>query len=181
MSDEPRREIHRSSFIVHRSSLPFIPRNPPFVAMPWRKPGSEPILLVMNVSTFRLWLLRAMYLMIAIFLTTQIWPALVSHAPAIGNGAGRCLLAAMAPLVILGLRDPLKMLPILLFELIWKSLWLIFFGWPAWSAHHVDPDTWESIKACGLGVVLFPIVIPWGYVFTNYFRPFRMRNATVSP
>ena len=111
--------------------------------------------------------------MISVFLLTQIWPALIRHAGTgtLMTGVARCLLAAMAPLVLLGLRYPLKMLPILLFELTWKSIWLLAFGLPLWMGHRVDADTFETIKACLMGAVLFPIVIPWGYVFTNYVKP----------
>ena len=134
----------------------------------------------MNVSTFRLWVLRATYLMITLFLTTQIWPALIRHSgePMLMSNVARCLLAAMAPLVILGLFYPLRMLPILFFELTWKAIWLVAFGYPLWSGHHVDADTYETIKACAMGVVLFPIVIPWGYVFRAYVRP---SGAVLSP
>jgi hypothetical protein len=127
----------------------------------------------MTVSTFRLYVLRATYLMISIFLLTQIWPALVRHAgeaPVMPNVA-RCLLAAMAPLVLLGLRYPLKMMPILFFELTWKTIWVVAFGLPLLSAHQMDPNTWETFKACLFGVVLLPIIIPWGYTITTYVKP----------
>ncbi len=124
------------------------------------------------VSTFRLYLLRAAYLMVSVFLVTQIWPLLFHHRPwSLMHGVAVCLLAAMAPLMLLGLRYPLKMLPILLFELTWKSIWLAAIGLPLWSAGHVDADTWETIKACLMGAVIFPIAIPWPYVFANYLTP----------
>jgi len=124
------------------------------------------------VSTFRLYLLRATYLMISVFLVTQIWPLLFHHRPwSLMHGVAVSLLAAMAPLMLLGLRYPLKMLPILLFEFFWKTIWVVAIGLPLWSAGHVDADTFETIKACGMGVVICPIVIPWGYVFANYVKP----------
>jgi hypothetical protein len=60
------------------------------------------------------------------------------------------------------------MLPVLLFELIWKSIWLLTVALPLWSVHQIDADTWESFKACLMGVVICPIAIPWGYVIANY-------------
>jgi hypothetical protein len=124
------------------------------------------------VSTFRLYLLRATYLMIFVFLTTSIWPAILHHTKpwSLMHGVACCLLAAMAPLVLLGLRYPLKMLPILFFELLWKSIWLVALGLPLWTSHQVDPDTYETMKACLFGVILFPIVIPWPYVFANFLK-----------
>jgi hypothetical protein len=125
------------------------------------------------VSTLRLYLLRATYLLVSLFLLTQIWPQVIRHSgePAIMSNVARCTMAAMAPLMLLGLRYPLKMLPIMLFEFFWKTIWVAAFGLPLWLGHNVTPEIAETIKACGMGVVLCPIVIPWGYVWTNYVKP----------
>ena len=125
------------------------------------------------ISTLRLYLLRAVYLMVSLFLLMEIWPAVFRHAgeAAIMPNVARCTMAAMAPLMLLGLRYPLKMLPIMLFEFFWKTIWIAAFGIPLWLGHHVTPEIWETIKACGMGVVLCPIVIPWDYVWANYIRP----------
>ena len=60
------------------------------------------------------------------------------------------------------------MLPLLFFELVWKSIWLIVVALPLWSARQpMDAKTSETVLACLMGVI-FPIVIPWRYVFSNY-------------
>ncbi len=61
--------------------------------------------------------------------------------------------------MLMGLRYPLKMLPALFFELAWKTIWLLFFALPLLMAHQVDPDTWDTIKACALVWVIFPFTI----------------------
>lgn len=70
----------------------------------------------------------------------------------------------------LGLRYPLQMLPLLLFELVWKSIWLIAVAYPLWSAQQIDADTMETVKACLMGIVLFPIAMPWPYVRAKYVK-----------
>src|SRR5258705_478828 len=125
-----------------------------------------------DVSTFRLYLLRAMYLLIAVGLGFTIWPGIL-HPPndlALMRGVVRSLLGAVALLAVLGIRYPLRMLPLLLFELVWKSIWVLAFGLPLWSAHQLDPDTRETLKACLMGIVLVPLVMPWGYVFAHYMK-----------
>ncbi|MEO8101883.1 MAG: hypothetical protein ABI790_05120 [Betaproteobacteria bacterium] len=125
-----------------------------------------------DVSTFRLYLLRSTYLLIVVGLGLTIWPGIIRHAMA-GDptpGATGSLLAAVSVLAALGIRYPLQMLPLLLFELVWKSIWLAAIALPLWSAHQIDADTRESIVACLMGMVIFPIVIPWSYVFANYAR-----------
>ncbi|HTA64034.1 MAG TPA: hypothetical protein VK753_00895, partial [Xanthomonadaceae bacterium] len=115
-----------------------------------------------EVSTLRLYVMRCTYLMISVFLATQIWPGIVHHPQLdLMRGVARSLLAAMLPFVLLGLRYPLQMLPVMLFELCWKSIWLIAFAYPLWTAHQIDADTWKTVKACLFGWVVFPIAIPW--------------------
>ncbi len=125
-----------------------------------------------EVSTFRLYLLRAMYLLIFVGLGSMIWPGIIHHAKPwdLWHGVACSLLAALSALMGLGIRYPLRMLPLLLFELLWKAIWLLAVALPLWSAHQVDPDTMETVQNCLMGIVLCPIVIPWPYVWANYVK-----------
>jgi hypothetical protein len=67
----------------------------------------------------------------------------------------------------LGLRYPVQMIPVLLFELTWKAIYLLFFALPLWQAHQVTDAMAEDIKAVAMVVIFIPL-IPWGYVFRNY-------------
>lgn len=120
------------------------------------------------VSAFRLYALRATYLLIVVGLGFEIWPGIFHH-PMTMHGVASSLLAAVSVLAALGIRYPLQMLPLLFFELVWKSIWLVAIALPLWSAHQIDADTWETVKACLMGII-FPIVIPWPYVFANYVK-----------
>ena len=52
------------------------------------------------------------------------------------------------------------MLPLLFFELLWKAIWLIAIALPLWSAHKLDAETLETVKACLMGVVLYRSLFP---------------------
>jgi hypothetical protein len=121
-----------------------------------------------EVSTFRLYLMRALYLLIAVGLGVTIWPQVIHH-PITMHGSTSSLLGAMAVLAVLGIRYPLQMLPLLFFEMVWKAIWLIAVALPLWFAHRIDADTADSIRACLMGVIV-PIAIPWRYVFENYVK-----------
>lgn len=127
---------------------------------------------VTAVSTFRLYLMRATYLLIVVGLGSTIWPGIIHHAIAGDptSGATPSLLAAVSVLAALGIRYPLQMLPLLLFELVWKSIWLFAVALPLWSARQIDANTLETVYACLMGWVIFPIVIPWPYVLANYVK-----------
>jgi len=44
------------------------------------------------------------------------------------------------------------------------------FGLPQWSSDEVPPTFSEDFKAITVGVILMPIVIPWGCVWRHYFK-----------
>src|SRR5262245_18566995 len=122
-----------------------------------------------ELSLFRLYTLRVAYFVMAAGLGTFIWPTVIHHSNelAIAKGAQLALLAGLGATAALGLRYPVKMLPILLFEMIWKAISLVAFAWPLWSAHQVTAAVAEDIKAAAMVVILVPL-IPWRYVFPQY-------------
>jgi hypothetical protein len=122
-----------------------------------------------EISLFRLYTLRAAYLLMATGLGVYIWPAVIHHTNefAATQGVRFALLAGLGATAALGLRYPVQMLPVLLFELIWKVIYLIAFALPLWSAHEINAATAEDIKAV-LMVVIFVPLIPWRYVFEHY-------------
>jgi hypothetical protein len=122
-----------------------------------------------EVSVLRLHALRAGYLLLVVGLGLTIWPGIIHHGRpwTLMQGVVHCMLAALSALAILGLRYPLRMLPLLLFELAWKAIWLVVVALPLWSARQMDPDTLETAREC-LMAVIFLILIPWPHVWANY-------------
>jgi hypothetical protein len=124
---------------------------------------------ILEVSLFRLYTLRAAYLVMAAGLGVYVWPAVIHHTHefAVTHGVQFALLAGLGATAALGLRYPVQMLPILLFELIWKAIYLIAFALPLWSAHEINVATAQDIKAVLMAVIFIPL-IPWRYVFAHY-------------
>lgn len=125
-----------------------------------------------EVSTLRLYLLRAMYVFMAIGLALTKWPGILNppeNASHMGNVVGS-MLGALSLLALLGIRYPLKMLPLLFFEFLWKAIWVLAFALPLWSGGQLDPDTRETLIACLMGIVLVSLVMPWDYVLKQYLQ-----------
>ena len=122
-----------------------------------------------TVSLFRLYTLRVCYLILAAGLGTYIWPSVIHHTPqlALSRGIQLSLLAGLGATAVLGLRYPVKMIPILLFELLWKAIYLIAFALPLWRAQQITPAAAADISAV-LMVVIFLPLIPWVYVWREY-------------
>src|SRR5215210_1555659 len=132
-------------------------------------------LTMSEVSTFRLYLLRAMYVFTVVGLAIEKLPALLHPATlSPGDSVILSVLGATALLAVVGIRYPLKMLPLLFFEFVWKSIWILTFGLPLSLSGGLDPNVsfggTETLIACLVGVVLVPIAMPWGYVFKHYLK-----------
>ena len=124
-----------------------------------------------EVPIWRLNLMRAMYLVMAVGLALTVWPIIVDHDLSMPRmtGVALAMLGTIGVLAVLGLRYPLQMLPLLLFELVWKILWLAAFALPLWSRDMVDEAHAGTIFDTSLGAVLL-LVIPWGYVWRHYVK-----------
>ena len=123
-----------------------------------------------DVSTLRLYLLRAMYAFTFVGLVLFRWPAILNPPPGISNASTvvAMFLGAMSLLAALGIRYPLKMLPLLFFELLWKVMWVAAWGIPLWTSQQLAPDSQETLISNIVGIVLVPLAIPWGYVVRRY-------------
>lgn len=123
-----------------------------------------------QVSLLRLYVLRALYAFIVVGLGLMIWPTLVSHGGEwpLMNSVVSAMLGAVSLLALLGIRYPLAMLPVLLFELVWKALWLLLVALPLWSAGQLDERTMQTVVDCLVGVVLVPLAMPWGYFVRRF-------------
>jgi hypothetical protein len=66
----------------------------------------------------------------------------------------------------LGLRYPLRMLPLLLLQLFYKAVWLLAVALPMWSAVRSTGLT----HAMAIGAIVDLVGIPWPYVLANYVK-----------
>ena len=121
-----------------------------------------------ETSTFRLYLMRLLYLLNFVLLGLDVWPALIAHEAVWDpvKGVAFSFWAALSVLSCLGLRYPLKMLPLLLMQLSYKLVWLIAVALPQWS----DVGSSGLATAMLAGVVLDLVAIPWPYVVVNYVK-----------
>lgn len=124
-----------------------------------------------DISMIRLHALRAAYLLIAAGLAATIWPRLLDHGPEwpLMNSVVAAMLGALSLLALLGLRYPLQMLPILLFEFAWKFIWLVLVALPLVSSGRLDEAAMSTVIDCSLAAILIPLM-PWRYVVAHYVR-----------
>ncbi len=119
-----------------------------------------------EVSTIRLYLMRVVYLGNFVMLGFNVWPRILHQDQAWDPlpGVAFSFWAALCVLSGLGIRYPLAMLPLLLLQLFYKSVWLMAVAIPLRSAGRSTELTNIFIS----GAVADLIVIPWPYVVRHY-------------
>src|SRR5690349_2068917 len=97
------------------------------------------------------------------------WPLLVTHPDPwpLLEGVTTCILVALSVLAFLGLRYPVRLLPILLFECAWKILGVSAEAVPQLTACTMDAATRTVFVNCLVGVIVFAVV-PWRHVWQQF-------------
>ena len=128
--------------------------------------GSAPRSAVL--PAWRLNLMRVGYLVMGGGLAVTRWPELVVPEPwELKQGTVVTMLVAMSVLALAGLRYPQRMLPILLFEVGWKVIWLGSVALPLWLDGNLTGATREQTGSV-LWVVIIIAVVPWGHVVRQF-------------
>lgn len=124
-----------------------------------------------QLPVWRLNVLRIFYLLIAFGMGLGVWQQLLHATPdwPLMRGVAKALLAALALLCLMGIRRPLQMLPMLLFEIGWKMVWILMIALPAWQASALTADQRQTFFEC-IAVVVLIALFPWRYFWSQYIR-----------
>ena len=89
-----------------------------------------------ELPLYRLYVLRASYLLLSLGQGSKTWPAILHHAQTwdFWRGVGMSFFGALTLLCLLGVRYPVRMMPLLIFEFTWKLIWVLAAWLPPTSA-----------------------------------------------
>jgi len=122
-----------------------------------------------ELPLWRLYAMRVGYLIMGVGLAVVKVPGMVHHAQPwpLMDGVVNSMLTAMSVLALVGVRYPVRMLPLLIFESGWKLIWLGVVALPLWMDDRLDAATSKVAGECLL-VVIILAVVPWRYVIRRY-------------
>lgn len=130
----------------------------------------EPRLAAPELRTYRLNVMRLGYLLMAVGTAFVKWPLIPDAASLpVFEGVVAALLTAMSLLAFLGLRYPVQLLPLLLFESAWKLIWLAAVALPHLVAGDMSAEMGRVLSSVAFVVVIL-VVTPWDYVWKRYVR-----------
>jgi hypothetical protein len=123
-----------------------------------------------DVRPINIYLLRLLFLLIFVFVGNDSWTTILRHEGSWDpvKAAAFCMWAAYSLLSIIGVFYPLKLLILVLFEIIYKIVWLIIVAYPLWWAGKLAGSPAEGMTEAFLWVVLPIVAMPWKYAFNTF-------------
>ncbi len=130
-----------------------------------------------GVPKINIYLLRAMFFLMVVFLGQDSWGYILRHE---GNwdpmeAMAWCSWAAFSLLAILGVLHPLKMLPIVMLEILYKVIWLVLVAYPLWLTDQLAGSEAQGMTEAFLWVVLPIVAMPWRYFVRTFVIKVRTR------
>lgn len=137
-----------------------------------------------GVRKINIYLLRLMFTLMFVFLGRDSWSHIITFSGPWDpqEAAAWSMWAGYSVLALFGIINPIKMLPLVLLEIIYKVIWLAVVAYPLWSDGQLAGSPAEEMTYAFLWVVLPIIAMPWKYAFETYvlkLKETRVVNETV--
>ena len=121
------------------------------------------------VATWQINAMRFLFLLIALVMGSTVWRQVLFESAdwELWRGTAKSMLAALALLSLWGVRYPMQMLPLMLYEIAWKTVWLTLIAGRAWMAGKWTPEIEGLFFDC-IVIVIAYFIVPWRYVWAKY-------------
>jgi hypothetical protein len=128
-----------------------------------------------GVRPVQIYLLRLVFALTFVLIGMFSWTSIINHEgewkPV--TAVAFCMWASYSTMSVLGVIRPLKMLPVILLQIFYKTIWLIIVAYPLWASGKLAGSDAEQMTKDFLWIVLPIVAMPWGY----FFRSFMVRRA----
>ena len=126
-----------------------------------------------GVRPISIYVLRVYFALMFFMMGYTAWSHIVNHEgdwePL--NAVTWCVWAAYATISVFGIYKTLKMLPIVLFMIFYKILWLIVVAFPLWKTNKLIGSTSEELANIFIWATLPVLFFPWIYFYNNFVKP----------
>jgi len=136
-----------------------------------------------GVRPINIFFLRVIYLLMCSMMALTAWSSILDHQGAWEpyRAMATCVWAAYGSLALLGLLRPLRMLPVVLFMIFYKTLWLAIVAYPLFRAGTLAGSSAEELTYIFLAAPVFALCVPWGYVVRHFvFVPKRVPKVALA-
>ncbi|MBE9462113.1 hypothetical protein ACFP1I_12820 [Dyadobacter subterraneus] len=126
-----------------------------------------------GVPLINIYCLRLLYTLMFLVLGKDVWTYIFTHTGGWepNKAMAFSVWASFSLLAFLGILQPLKLLPILLLEIVYKLIWLILVAYPLWLSGNLEGSSAEGMTAAFAWVLLPILFVPWKHAFKTYVLP----------
>ena len=123
-----------------------------------------------GVRPIYIYLLRVLYFLMFVGVAFEAWKTIITHQGPWDHtrAVAWCVWAAYPTLSIFGLLRPLRWLPIVIFMIFYKTLWVIVAAYPLWRAGTLAGSPAEEMAHIFVWAPVIILIVPWVYEFENY-------------
>ena len=128
-----------------------------------------------GVRPVHIYVLRTYFALMFFMMGQTAWTEIFTHTgewEPIG-AVTWCVWSAYATLSIIGIYNTLKMLPIVIFMVFYKVLWLAVVAYPLWATNTLNGSSAEELAVIFTGALVALPFIPWRYFYRIYVMPTR--------
>ena len=118
--------------------------------------------------------MRFIYILMATLLAMDVWTHIITYDQKWdpSDAMNWSVWAAFTLFAVIGIFHTVKMIPIMVLEIVYKTIWLILVALPLFQDGNLSNDATDGMIFPFILVILPVIFVPWGYVVKKYIRPF---------
>ena len=123
-----------------------------------------------GVRPLNIYLLRLLYALMFVGVAFEAWGTIINHQGPWDHtkAVAWCVWAAYPTLSIFGLMRPLRWLPIVIFMIFYKTLWVIVVAYPLWRVGALAGSPADEMAHVFVWAPVITLIVPWVYVFKHY-------------
>lgn len=131
-----------------------------------------------GVPRINVYAMRLFFALMFVFVGMESWSTIIHH-----EGAWKPITAvawsvwvAYSTLSFLGIIHTLRMLPIMMFMIFYKTLWLTIVAYPLWITDQLAGSDAEEMAHVFIWVIIPIVFMPWRYIFVTYVWRYSQKN-----
>jgi len=123
-----------------------------------------------GVRPINIYLLRVLYFLMFVGVGVETWQKIIYHEGPWDHtkAVAFCVWAAYPTLAIFGLLQPLRWLPIVIFMIFYKTIWVFAVAYPLWRAGTLVGNPAEEMAYIFVWAPVIALFVPWVFLFKNY-------------
>ena len=123
-----------------------------------------------GVRPINIYLLRVLYFLMFVGVGLPTWSTVINHEVPWDHtkAVAVCVWVAYPTVAVFGIINPLRWLPIVIFMIFYKTLWVFAVAYPPWRAGTLAGSPAEEMAHVFAWSPVVGIFVPWIYVFKTY-------------